>query len=101
MDAEKREQLMTRYAKAAHAMQAGVAMMMEHDPHATMPKHLRVGVNSAMVEAGVLAKLLMGKGLITEEEYFTALAEGMEAEVAKYTVEVQNAVGGNVKITLV
>jgi hypothetical protein len=96
MDQGRREELFQRYAAACHAMQAGVAMMMNHDQHATQPKHLRVGVNSAMVEHGALANLLMAKGIVTEEEYFVALCEGMEAEVAKYEAECSRVLGGAV-----
>jgi len=53
-----------------------------HD--ATSPKHLRVGVNSAMVEHTALVKLLVEKGILTEEEYITSQADAMEAEVALY-----------------
>lgn len=101
MDADKRTELTDRYTRAAHAMQAGVGMMMNKDPLNTTPKHLRVGVNSALVDSAVLAKLLIDKGVITEEEYLTALAEGMEAERDRYTAEVKHAFGGNIDITLV
>jgi len=75
-----------RYAAAAHAMQSGVAMEMflPDRQSATEPKHLRVGVNSALVDSAALAELLIRKGVITEEEYFEALAEGMEREQRKY-----------------
>ena len=38
-----------RYLDAAHAMQTGVAFTMHQDSSQTDPKHLRVGINSAMV----------------------------------------------------
>lgn len=73
-----------RYTAAAHAMQSGVAAKMERDPGETRPKHLRTGVNSAMVENSALVKLLIGKGILTDEEWAHALADGMEAEVRLY-----------------
>lgn len=73
-----------RYAAAAHAMQSGVAMEMNFDLSGVEPKHLRVGVNSALVAQGGLARLLIDKGLITEAEYTAAVADAMEAEVARY-----------------
>jgi hypothetical protein len=73
-----------RYAAAAHAMQSGVAAKMERDPSETKPKHLRVGVNSAMVENSALVRLLISKGILTEEEWAQALADGMEDEVRLY-----------------
>ena len=49
-----------RYVKAAHAMQSGVAVCMERGTAETTPKHLRVGVNSAMVNDAAIARLLIG-----------------------------------------
>ena len=74
-----------RYAAAAHAMQTGVAFSMEANPSETSPKHLRVGVNSAMVEHAALAWLLIQKGIITEVEYRESLANFMEKERDSYT----------------
>lgn len=75
-----------RYLAAAHAMQSGVAMEMKtiSGQRAADPKHLRAGINAAMVEHGALVKLLMDKGIITQEEYTKAIADGMEAEQRKY-----------------
>jgi hypothetical protein len=85
-----RESDQKRYDAACHAMQTGVKWEMEYDllrgvePHATTPKHLRVGVNSALVSHGALVKLLVEKGVITEDEYVTSQADAMEAEVKLY-----------------
>lgn len=73
-----------RYHGAAHAMQSGVAAEMTKDNGPTTPKHLRVGVNSALVNQEGLAQLLIDKGLITEEEYTKAIADAMEREVGRY-----------------
>lgn len=73
-----------RYHAAAHAMQSGVASEMNHNPKPTEPKHLRVGINSAMADHAALAKLLIDKGVITEDEYFEAIADGMEREQKSY-----------------
>lgn len=78
------DEAIARYQAAAHAMQTGVATKMAIDPSETQPKHLRVGVNSAMVDHSALAKILMDKGILTESEYFTALADAMEREVDLY-----------------
>jgi hypothetical protein len=37
-----------------------------------------------MCDGSALAKLLMAKGVITEEEYAKAIADEMEAEKARY-----------------
>jgi hypothetical protein len=73
-----------RYQNAAHAMQSGVAAKMDIDSSETTPKHLRVGVNSAMVDMGALVKLLIAKNVFTYEEYVTAVADSMEREKAVY-----------------
>ena len=92
-----------RYVAASHAMQSGVAMDMTTDPNqksqgATTPKHLRVGINSAMVDASALAELLMAKGIITQAEYLEAIAAGMEREQARYEQILSRRTGS--KITL-
>lgn len=82
-----------RYMAAAHGMQTGVAYKMEHEPGETTPKHLRVGVNSAMRDHSSLARLLIEKGLINDEEYLRAIAEGMEAERDMYQQWVNSRLG--------
>jgi hypothetical protein len=73
-----------RYIAATHAMQTGVAYELEIDPSGGTPKHLRVGVNSAMVEFSALVKLLIAKGVIDEAEFMKELADGMERERDSY-----------------
>ena len=97
---DKLEQQRMRYAAAAHAMQSGVATEM-HTPggqRLTEPKHLRVGINSALVDTSGLAQLLMDKGLITQLEYFTAIADAMVGEHERYERELSEHFGS--KITL-
>lgn len=81
-----------RYIAAAHAMQTGVAFMMNHTDE-TEPKHLRVGVNSAMVQHGALVHLLIQKGIITEEEWWKTLAECMEEEANDYAKKIEARLG--------
>lgn len=78
------DQDMRRYHAAAHAMQTGVAA--EHGKGSSdgSPKHLRVGVNSALVSVAALGALMIRKGLITLDEYEAAMADQMEAEAARY-----------------
>ena len=82
-DAKKMAELQNRYAAAAHAMQSATALQIERLGErgaAADPKHLRVGVNSAMVDGGAMAELLVKKGLITDLEYLEAITLGMERE---------------------
>lgn len=90
-----------RYLTAAHAVQSGVAMEMTIPARAsaTEPKHLRVGVNTALVEGSAVAKLLMAKGVFTEVEYYEAIAEAMEAEKLDYEERLSGQFGN--KVTLV
>lgn len=92
------DKLKQRYLELAHAMQSGVAMMMNFSQQETDPKHLRVGVNSAMVDSGALAGLLIEKGIITEEEYLEALNIGMQQEVDRYRQRIEEQVGGKVSL---
>ncbi|MEI9995129.1 MAG: hypothetical protein WDM91_11080 [Rhizomicrobium sp.] len=83
-DAEKAAEFARRHQIAQHAMQAGVAYEIARDDHSVWPKHLRVGINTAMIDHASLVKLLVKKGVITELEYLQAIAEGMEDERARY-----------------
>lgn len=82
-----------RYLKAVHAMQSGVAFMMAHGSKDVEPKHLRVGVNSALCDMAALAKLLVSKGIITIDEYHKAVVDEMELEVVRYQDMIERKVG--------
>lgn len=84
-----------RYLDAARAMQAGVALEYEHSG-VEATKYLRVGVNSALVDSGAMATLLVSKGVITEEEYLKAIADGMDKEVELYTEHLKGLTGANI-----
>lgn len=77
-------EMQNRYTAAMHAVMTGVAAMMTFDSTETSPKNLRVGTNSAILQTSALTKLLIDKGLITELEWWTTLAEFAENEVAIY-----------------
>lgn len=95
---EDYEEARKRYMKAAHAMQTGVLYVMEKNPTSTLPKHLRTGINCAMSDQGATASLLIEKGIITKEEYMTALANQMEKEALSYEKQLEEIFG--IKITL-
>ena len=80
-----------RYKRALHAMQSGVEFL--QDKSDQTPKHLRVGVNSALRDSASLAQLLIEKGIISRTEYLKAIADGMEAEADRYREEVARASG--------
>lgn len=94
---ETRAEAEARYRAAVHAVQSGVATMMNYDPNSTSRKHLRTGVNSALVSNTALVKLLEAKGLISGDEYMTALADEMEAERDRYRQEIADTTGVDVE----
>lgn len=77
-----REENIKRYKRAAHAVQSGIAMLLSRGSDIATPKHLRVGIDTCKAEQSAIATLLIKKGIFTEDEYFEALADGMEKEVA-------------------
>ncbi len=80
-------------------MQTGVAIMMNYT-NQTQPKHLRVGVNSAMSDQGGLAQLLIAKGVFTLDEYEKAVADAMEREVESYRKLIQEKLGPDSVVNL-
>jgi hypothetical protein len=88
------------YDAAMHGVQAGVAMEMNaqmNDAHT--PKHLRVGINSAMVNDAAMVRLLVKKGLITEEEYAEEVRLEANRELDRYEDRLRAALG-NANINL-
>lgn len=89
-----------RYLRAAHAVQTGVGLELEHDPASGTPKHLRTGLNLSKAEHGALVRLLIERGLFTEAEYLAAIADAAEAEQHAYEERLTERYGGNTKVTL-
>lgn len=87
-----------RYHAACHAMQSGVAMELQTEAFkdSASPKHLRVGVNSAMVETSTIVRLLIEKGIITMDEWDKELADSMEEEVERYQQRLASLFGKRV-----
>jgi hypothetical protein len=98
------EEFAKRQAALLHAIQSGVACEQGLDegegvPNAaTSPKHLRTGLNAAMVEHAALVRLLIDKGLIAERDYFDAVIRELQAEVARYEERLSARLGA--KVTL-
>lgn len=91
-----------RYPKLAHALQSGVAATISLDENDTSVsltsrshsgKMLRTGINMAMLEQGAMWKLLLDKGVITEDEMRQALVDALEREVAEYEVTLTKRMG--------
>ncbi len=78
-----------RYLDALHGMQTGVATKISQgDVLQTSPKHLRVGINSALVNDAAMVRLLIAKGLFTMEEYAKEVADEMERERERYELSI-------------
>lgn len=88
------------YQSAQHAMQAGVALMVSYEPGETQPKHLRVGINTALCDNAALARLLIEKGIITEDDFVKAITQEMNREVQRYKERIQRHLGGTTEVEL-
>lgn len=73
-----------------HRVQSAIAFLMSNAENSRQrypecePKHLRVGVNSAMIEASAMGRLLMSKGIITSKEYYDSLILLWQEELRSY-----------------
>lgn len=77
--------LRKRYEAAIHGCQTAIAFeLAKGETKQIDPKHLRVGINSSLIDSAALAKLLIDRSVFTEEQYYEALAEAAEAELANY-----------------
>lgn len=72
------------YAEAMQGVQSGVMYEHFNGSDDGSPKHLRVGVNSALINDAALAMLLINKGIISLEEYKEAIRLHANEELAKY-----------------
>lgn len=94
-----------RYVAAAHAVQSGIAAQIGDGSEKSLllaaanPKHLRTGLNLAMVEHAALVGLLVSKGIITAAEYAKALADETEREKERMEKMLSDERGG-IPITL-
>lgn len=93
------EEFMHKYEELAHAIQTGIAYNMT-DPHFkdAEPKHLRVGIDLERIDSGSLCRLLLDKGVITEEDYQTYILQGLHNEVLMREAEIKRRLGVVVKL---
>lgn len=94
----KSAMLAEEYMALAHAMQTGVKFDQESGSTDGTPKHLRVGVNSCMVNNDAVARLLMEKGVFTQEEYIQAVVDAMRREVERYEELLTERYGKPIKL---
>lgn len=87
---------MAEYNRLVHAMQSGVAMAIELGSKEANPKHLRVGVNVAIVECSALYGLLVSKGVITAREATDTILDAHGMEVSRHASELSRELGYDV-----
>jgi hypothetical protein len=88
------------YEQALHGIQTGISLEIERGSDCASPKHLRVGVNYAMCEHAALVRLLIDKGLFTQEEYAQAITDEFNRELERIEKSVNAQYGGNGRIKL-
>lgn len=85
-----------------HGMQAGVGMKMHKDgghvDGETSPKHLRVGVNSAMVDHAALLEVLIEKGIVTHGQIQRARIKWAKKEKESYEEYLSKIYGAKVNL---
>lgn len=91
---ENQQEAIARYEAACHAVRTGIMLLMGSPKYkAAEPKDLRLGIDSAQVSQAAIVELLVRKGIITYDEWYSTLADAMEKEKAEYTQEVGKKVG--------
>lgn len=91
-------QLQQQYRDNLRAMQSGVAMDQAKGSECGTPKHLRVGVNSTMVDHAALVQLLIKKGIISEEEFWESMVDASKAEKERYEELMSARFGTSIKL---
>lgn len=81
-----------------HAMQSGVAMEHIAGSQDGTPKHLRTGVNSALVDSAAVCRLLIEKHVFTRDELENSLADEAEREVERYERRLETRLGHSVTL---
>ena len=86
---------MSAYETAGHRIQTAIAVLMGRDPDFSLvqPKHLRTGLDLSKSDMGGLARLLIAKGVFTEEEYIEAITNAAEREADDWERMVQAVLG--------
>lgn len=86
-----------RYLAAMHRVQTAIAFnfgleypWMDQRLQAAL-KHLRVGIDGSKSDQAGLARLLIKKGVFTEEEYVAAVTESAEREAELQQEDLQKA----------
>jgi len=90
-----------RYEAAMHKIQSAIAYALANGDEMASPKHLRVGVNSAMASDKAVAAILIEKGICTREEYVAAVVKAAEEEAQQTEALIRERLGLPGSITFV
>lgn len=98
---EKLQDSAARYMAALHGIQSGIMVILEKGgalASRCSTKHMQTGLEARASDHAALAKILIGKGLFTEEEYSTAVADQLEEEKHSLEVELGEAIGATITL---
>lgn len=87
-----------RYEAAMHAVQSGVKAEHELGSDDGSPKHLRVGINSAIIQTTALVRLLVDAGAFSRADWWRALADETHRERQRYEAELSDRLGRPVSL---
>ncbi len=89
----------TEYLELLHAIQSGVKATIELGiSNEATPKHLRTGINSALINISALGQTLIEKGIITFEEWRDNEIKLLEQEVKDYENNLSKAIGKKIRL---
>lgn len=91
------DKLKAEYRRLKDLMNDGVGREMELNWRHT-PRKLRYGLNSAHAAHAAVVRLLLDKGVITEQEYWGAQVDAMRHEVDCYEERLSSAAGKRVTL---
>jgi hypothetical protein len=102
-ESEECSRMVARMTALLHKIQTGILFTREweemqgipDDRRSTGPKHLRVGVDQALIEHGALCALLIEKGIIKAKDYYETQIEFLERDVEAYTERLKERFGAN------
>jgi hypothetical protein len=87
------------YPEACHAVQSGIAFeLAQVDPDSGTPKHLRTGLDLRACDHCTLVRLLIAKGLLTDEEYVETIRLETIREVIRLEDELSAKTGATVRL---
>ena len=84
VEADRKPKNNLSYNDAMHGVQTGIAFDISAGSKIGEPKHLRVGIDSAHITDLAMTRLLIRKGIITEEEYLEEVRIAANLELDRY-----------------